>query len=110
MLIYLAVMFKPIIPFISDIYSHAFGEAIHLATIHARYGNNHLEKALATTGKSNNKDQKNCNSGEINTVHISSPECIFDFRLNTSKLTFFFRRFYKLSTIFLSILVPPPDR
>ncbi len=109
MLIYLTVMFKPLIPVISDMYSHTFSEAIHLATIHAVYGTHHLEKALATTGESDSKDPKNIKSGETYNVHIGSSACIFNYLSDTIKPVYFLRPFYKLSNIFLSIPVPPPE-
>ncbi|MEP6512575.1 MAG: hypothetical protein ABJA79_01805 [Parafilimonas sp.] len=61
MLLYLTVVFKPAIPIISDALSHTFADAIHIATVHAKYGNNHLEKELATEGFDND-NSKNQNT------------------------------------------------
>ena len=45
MLFYMVIMLKPLIPVICDAWSHIFAEAEHIATIHAKYGSNHLETA-----------------------------------------------------------------
>ena len=102
-------MFKPLIPVIKDAYSHTFGEAIHLATVHAKYGSNHLEHALATAGAENNgKNQKNASPGENFQLHIKSPECLYDLCLFRIENSYSNIRIFKLSAIFLAKIVPPP--
>ena len=49
LLIYATVILKPLIPVVEDVLIHCFAEAYHVATVHAKYGNNHLEKELANT-------------------------------------------------------------
>ncbi|MEO6001453.1 MAG: hypothetical protein ABIN89_31665 [Chitinophagaceae bacterium] len=108
MLLYVTVMLKPLIPVISDAYSHTFGEAIHLVSVHAKYGSNHLEQSLAKTGAENSKDQKNLNPGENFPFHIKTPECRFDFFQHRIHNNYTLIRFRKPSAIFLAKLVPPP--
>ena len=53
MLIYLTVICKPLIPVICDAVDHSFSDAIHIATIHAKYGNNHVALQIAELEKEN---------------------------------------------------------
>ena len=57
LLLYVTVMFKPLIPIVSDAVSHTFAEAIHIATVHAIYGSNHLEKELSETSSETNTNR-----------------------------------------------------
>ncbi len=102
-------MFQPVIPVVRDMYAHTFGEAIHLATIHAKYGGSHLEKALATTGETSRKDQKNADSGDTYMIYIGTPANNFDCLLNRVEVTYPYIKYYELPTTFLSIPVPPPE-
>ncbi len=81
MLLYLTVMLKSLLPTINDAVSHTFSEAEHLATVHAKYGDNHLESALARTesDSDNSKNQNTVKTTEPVPVHISEDECMYDF-------------------------------
>jgi hypothetical protein len=72
-LIYTTAMFGQLIPIIKDVLSHTFAEAIHIATVHTRYGNNHLSKEIEdSTGKENKATYtKHAENFE---VHIISEE------------------------------------
>lgn len=71
-LIYATVILNPIIPVAEDAVMHCFAEAYHVATVHAKYGNNHLEVALANDAKDDDsKNQTSTKYGEQSTVHIS---------------------------------------
>jgi hypothetical protein len=73
LLLYLTVMLKPLMPLISDAWDHAFSESIHIATVHAKYGANHLQSVLADNASDNNSNGKNQNtvkSAEVMPVHI----------------------------------------
>lgn len=78
MILYFTVMFKPLIPIIKDKLSHTFAEAIHIATVHAIYGTNHLQKEVdqTTSDATNGKHQ---NSNNEDAVYVSANECEFDF-------------------------------
>ena|SRR3569833_515250 len=75
LLLYLTVMLKPLMPLMCDAWDHAFAEANHIATIHARYGANHAEKAVAT-GEQNdtNKNQNTTKTNETVPVHVAGEE------------------------------------
>ena len=49
-------------PFIEDSFSHTFKEAIHIATVHALYGNNHLQKEVLEN-TTDNQTSKHHNGG-----------------------------------------------
>ncbi len=110
MLLYLTVVFKPAIPIISDALSHTFADAIHIATVHAKYGNNHLETELATEGSDNDnsKNQNTVKSEEQIPVHVPEDECTFDFSLNSFNKSYPVFKNYTLSAIFIAKQIPPP--
>ena len=66
-------MLKPLIPIISDALSHTFSAAEHIATVHEKYGNNHLEKSIQDSGSENdtNKNQNTTKSQEPIPVNLS---------------------------------------
>ncbi|MDQ6608288.1 MAG: hypothetical protein M3Y85_00495 [Bacteroidota bacterium] len=110
MLLYVIVMFKPLIPIISDALSHTFAEAIHISTVHAIYGSNHLEKELANTSSdnANSKSQKNINTEDQVTVHISANECLYDFPVSEADKSFSLLKFFNLKAGFILKQSPPP--
>jgi DNA repair photolyase len=79
-ILYFTVMFKPLIPIVKDKLSHTFAEAIHLATVHAVYGANHLQKEVDQSSSDNANDKhQNSNNEDQAQVHVSTNECKFDF-------------------------------
>ena len=110
MLLYLLVMFKPLIPVISDALSHTFGDAIHLATVHAVYGSNHVEKELAETGADTDesKSQNTTKGQEPMPVHLSGEATTIDFTLNTTDKNYPSFLLYNLLATVLSKDAPPP--
>jgi hypothetical protein len=72
LLVYLSVMLKPLMPLVTDAWNHAFAEANHIATVHAKYGEHHLEKELASDEQNdNNKSQNTAKTTEPVPVHIA---------------------------------------
>jgi hypothetical protein len=102
-------MFKPLIPVISDVYSHVFSEAIHLATVHARYGSNHLAKDLANNSEGNGATQKNLNPDESSLVHVNITENIYNFCIDEAIIGYSSFQTICLPEIYLLRFVPPPD-
>lgn len=103
-------MFKPLIPVLNDAYAHAFAQAIHEATVHARYGNNHLQKDLvAGTDTANSKSQRACNPEEQFPVHVTT--YISDNQIHVERISCNYV-LYRPSSIppgFLSVIAPPPE-
>ena len=109
MLLYVTVMFKPLVPIVSDALSHTFSEAIHIATVHAIYGSNHLENELSTTSTDTNSKHQNSISTEDQVpVHVSTNECIYDFCCNGTGKDYFSLKLYKLKSGFILKNFPPP--
>ena len=110
MLLYVTVMFKPLLPLINDALSHTFAEAIHIATVHAVYGSNHLEKDLSNTASenSNNKHQAGTNTEDQLSLHVSSSECLYNFYIAGTGNTFSILKLFRLKTCFISKHSPPP--
>lgn len=110
MLLYVTVMFKPLIPIVSDALSHTFSEAIHIQTVHALYGSNHLEKELSNTASdnANNKSQKSINTEDQVNVHVSANECLYNFSVDRTDNPFSFLKLFKLKAGFILKQSPPP--
>jgi hypothetical protein len=110
MLLYVTVMFKPLIPIVTDAISHTFSEAIHIATVHAIYGSNHLERELSNTDSdnANSKHQNNANAEDQVPLHVSTNECMFDFCFTRTGMDYFSLTLYKLKAGFILKNFPPP--
>lgn len=109
LLIYATVILNPIIPLAEDSVMHCFAEAYHVATVHAKYGNNHLEKQEAGTSDESNSNTKNVLKEDNNTsVHIAVIEPAFDLDTRNIKSLRFIQPNTSLRNIFLNIVIPPP--
>ena len=110
MLLYLTVMFKPLVPLISDAISHTFEDAIHIATVHAVYGDNHVEIELAGTGSDNDasKNQNTAKAQDPIPVHVSEETAAYDFTLTEADKYYPSLLLYNLMGIFISKDAPPP--
>lgn len=110
MLLYFTVMFKPLIPIVKDTIAHTFAEAIHIATVHAIYGSNHLQKELADTSSdsANNKHQNNTNGEDQVQVHVSFTACAYNFYFANANKYFSSLKLYKIKPGFIVKNFPPP--
>ncbi len=108
MILYGVVMFKPLLPIVSDTLSHTFAEAHHIATVHAKYGNNHLEKEMANSGADNNKNQSTIKAEESFVTHISTNECNYYFHSNFIIKNYPDLKLRKLKSIYVINPAPPP--
>ncbi len=110
MLLYLSVMFKPLIPIITDAWEHEFNEIEHLSLVHEKYGSHHVEKELADNSHDDDHD-KNPNtlkSEDQVPIHVLADEY-----KNTSISEAFDKHFALLTySILLFIFIawegPPP--
>ena len=111
LLLYLTVMLKPLMPVISDAWDHTFAESIHIATVHAKYGANHLQSVLADNASENNANSKNQNtvkSSEVVPAHLVENECASMFTSNNTCSTFNPLPVNKCVSVFLAMHLPPP--
>lgn len=111
LLLYSTVMLKPLIPVIEDNIEHCFAEAYHIATIHMKYGNNHLENELASTNSdgSTNKDQNTTKSEETMPVHVFVSAYLYHY-LSSAILPkkFAILTLHKIPFIFIAKHIQPP--
>ncbi|HEX8462493.1 MAG TPA: hypothetical protein VF623_13730, partial [Segetibacter sp.] len=72
LLLYLTVLFKPLMPVVCDVWSHEFNGLEHIFNVHAKYGTNHVEKELAesSANDNSNKSQKILKSQDTVAFHI----------------------------------------
>ena len=108
MLLYLTVMLKPLAPFIIDTLEHTFAETEHIATVHAIYGEHHVENLSADIAAENEKIKSHHTLTEKCNVpfHISVTENEIAFLSN--KMTIAFLPFPSIG--FSDVLVPPDER
>lgn len=108
LLLYSLVMFRPMMPLVGDVMSHVFAEAIHIATVHAKYGSNHLEKEMGKTASDNSKNHNAVLSGENLTVHISTNECSYCFYPGRQNKNYPVLRLHNIEDILIHKQSPPP--
>lgn len=109
MILYVIVVFKLLIPITEDFLSHTFAEAIHVATVHAAYGSNHLQKELSKESTPNNHPNT-LNTEETVLVHVITNELSYIFGLGKLPKIFPFEKPHTLTNVFISKVGPPPKR
>jgi len=108
LLLYSLVMFRPLMPLVSDLLSHVFAEAIHIATVHAKYGSHHLEKEIEKATGDNSKNHNAVLSQENLTVHISSKEYCYCFYPCRQNKNYPVLKIHDIEDIFIHKQAPPP--
>jgi hypothetical protein len=109
-LLYVSVMFKPLIPIAKDALYHMFSEGIHRATVHIIYGSNHLETELSKTASdnANSKQQNSVNAEDPVPVHVSTGECLYSHYFNSTGKNYASLKLSKLKAGFNLKNFPPP--
>jgi len=109
LLLYITVMLRPLMPLLGDAWDHAFAESIHIATVHAKYGANHLEKAMADAGADNNsKNQNTVKSVEVVPVHVPEEAVAIHFYFENVVSNYNRLQPCKTPPVFVSCHYPPP--
>ncbi len=109
LLLYVTVTFQPLIPIACDAWAHAFAEADHIATVHAKYGSHHLEVSLAkANGADNGRNQNRVKMDGQSLVHVSVKEYNYHFYLPPFILQFLSIKQNKLLSVFILKHTPPP--
>lgn len=109
-LLYLTVVFQPLVPIICDALAHTFENEIHLATVHAHYGSNHLETTLAETN-ANDKNKENhttFNSEDPFPVHFAEDRYTVIFILTKMPVKHPVVNLSLLPFAFIAKQFPPP--
>lgn len=107
-LLYCTVLLRCAIPVACDALHHIFNEEEHLATIHAVYGNNHLQKEIAATENGCNKNTASIKYEEPVQFHLKA--CfltLIDFIDKKTQIPFGFTASHCLP-VYLQQTVPPP--
>lgn len=110
MLLYATVMLKPLLPIVSDWWSHEFNEIEHISLVHSKYGSHHLQKEVADTSSDNqNGKSENLSKFEDQIPFHVLPK-IHDFILVKSKNNNNFLSYDsgKLPFVIISNQGPPP--
>lgn len=108
LLLYALLMLKPLIEITADALSHTFAEAYHIQTVHAKYGNNHVELALADTAADNDTKNNSTKTAEQITVHISVEENNTIANLVTTLTNYGNNEPAKLPIVPIGMQIPPP--
>ena len=110
LLLYLTVMFRPIIPVIEDAWSHTFNKAEHLSTVHAHQGKNHLDVEVAdkASENDNSKNQKTIKIEDQFTSHICTPIYKFICSFKKAKHQYSPLQACQITAAFISVQGPPP--
>ena len=83
---YSTTMFKPILPYASDIVAHALWYSDHIATIHSHDGKFHVHKEVIEAAKNNNHEKTNIPKKDNSASdHIRTPELTILRQKNFSK-------------------------
>ncbi len=110
MLLYLSVMFKPLIPIISDAWEHEFNEIEHLSLVHEKYGSHHLQKELgaSSTNDEHDKNSNTLRSEDQVAFHVLADE--YNSHKNSAAFDkhFDLLKYFKLPSVFIAREGPPP--
>ncbi|HXB44079.1 MAG TPA: hypothetical protein VNV85_08490 [Puia sp.] len=107
-LLYCLGMFNQWVPVAKDALSHIFSEAIHLATVHAKYGNHHLQKELETTTRENSKNHNAIPTEPNFSVHVCTNGCTYDFYAAVQYKAYPFLVIPDTADIIVCTQSPPP--
>ncbi len=109
LVLYVTVMFQPLIPIACDAWCHAFAEANHIATVHAKYGSHHLDVSLAEANNSDtNKNQNRVKIDGQAQVHVFIKEYKYEIYVTVAIIQFSMLEQNKLLSVFILKHTPPP--
>ena len=106
---YVAALFKPVLPFVSDFLAHTFTTEDHLSTVHHKHGAGHAHLQMAEiAGEANDEQRKpDTKFSEPVPVHLISQQA-YHFAVPVIAKQNYFTSFCKTSDPFQHIIVPPP--
>lgn len=109
MLLYITVMFKPLIPILNDLWDHEFNEIEHISIVHAKYGSHHLQKEVADSDADNNqKGQTSLKSDDQVSFHELTGEYKFEFPLDSTDIKYVALKLTKPPFVLIFSQGPPP--
>ena len=108
LLLYCTVMVRCAMPVAFDALSHVFNEENHIATVHALYGNDHVEKEVASDENNSNKNQTGIKYEDQISVHLFAEAFTVMPDTENNRQLFPNDRILKLANIYLTLPFPPP--
>ncbi len=103
-------MLRPLLPIVSDAWGHTFNEAIHIATVHAKYGANHLQSVMADNAAQHatgDKNQTTSKPAPAAPWHIPAKAATYSITQPTNKNRYTVLKCERIPG-FISITAPPP--
>lgn len=111
LLLYLTVVFKPLVPVVQDVWEHTFNEVQHLATVHQHSGSHHLQKEIAGQDNGNdNHNDHNLKADDEVPVHLLAKVGALDFNTAECICNHTLLPHQQLALIVLSSPSPPPKK
>lgn len=110
LLLYATVMIRPFLPLLADAWFHSFNLAVHLATVHAQFGKDHLDAAFAkkTSDQEMGRHEKNTRTEDPVPAHVVTKPLV-SIPLPTLTLDLhLLQHTSNLASVCLVILGPPP--
>lgn len=108
LLLYAVVVIKPMIPFVGDRLEHEFNYMEHIATVHAMYGANHMEKEMAADAKDNARQSGSQKTEEPVPVHVTGEEYRHEPFAPDIKISFACFQISNIKDILHPVAAPPP--
>jgi len=109
LLLYTLVMLKPLLPLVCDAWGHAFAEARHIASVHAKYGEHHLEKQLAAEQDNSTKNEAGIKTFDAAPAHYPATQTEAAIKHTPAKKQYIPFLQGSLSSTPSCIIVPPPE-
>ena len=110
MLLYVMVIFKPLMPILQDVWSHDFKEAEHISVVHSKYCRNHQQKELAADNDENdhNRNHNVLKSQDETSFHVLTAISKTDLSINRNERHYLCFNPGKLAFVFIFNPTPPP--
>jgi len=108
LLLYVTIILKPLLPILSDVYSHTFAEVIHITTVHAKYGSNvayYLAKAFSYY---NIKHQTTPKSDDPFPFHVFADYSDMNLIIKKDTASYCLFKQYTLPSVCILKHTPPP--
>jgi hypothetical protein len=108
LLIYSTVILKPLIPVAEDALMHCFGEAWHIATVHAAEGSNHVEKEISASGANDDSSKNQKTDKTEQAIHETAINyALIPLNPCPSIRDYAFRK-ESVTNIYIDFINPPP--
>lgn len=108
LLIYISVIIRPLVPVMTDAAEHFFQGAHHIATVHAKYGEHHVQITIANDEKQSKQTPGTLSQDETVQLHIPVNEYYFSFSVLDEMINYPRHFNAGVNSGYLSLHAPPP--